>query len=197
MENKAKGDVCERVRAELFAAQDTEYRAFASSLIPTVDKESVIGVRVPFLRKYAKSMSYADAEAFMSSLPHSYLEENYLHAFLISLIGDFERAVLKTELFLPYVDNWAVCDGMRPRIFAKNTDKLISAAEKWIKSDHVYTVRFGIGMLHSYFLGDAFTAEHLHLAANAACDEYYVNMMIAWYFCYRTCKAKGYGACVC
>ena len=178
------------MRSQLFEARDTGYGDFTASLIPTIDKSTVIGVRVPFLRKYAKSMPKEDACAFMQRLPHAYLEENYLHAFLISLSDDYESAISETERFLPYIDNWAVCDGMRPKVFSRNTDRLFEKIKEWIGDRRTYTVRYGVGMLHAYYLGEAFEPSHLALAASASCDDYYINMMIAWYFATALAKQK-------
>ena len=165
----------------LYALQDATYRDFQSALLPTVDKKSVIGVRTPELRSLARTLrgTYGD---FINNLPHKYFEENQLHAFIISDIRDFDSAVLAVNSFLPYVDNWATCDQMSPRVFAKNTDKLLPYIKKWIKSKHTYTVRFGVLCLMRYFLDDRFDTKYADMVANIKSDEYYINMMRAWYF---------------
>ncbi len=162
--------------------QDTAYGDFCSALMPTVERQRVIGVRTPALRKYARFLEPERAEVFLRSLPHGYFEEDNLHAFLIERIGEYERTVAEIERFLPYVDNWATCDSMRPKILKKHTDELYKKVLEWIKSDHTYTVRYALGMLHSYFLDDRFLPEQLALAAGIVSDEYYINMMVAWYF---------------
>lgn len=176
---------------ELFKMQDVKYRDFHKKLIPNVNEERIIGVRTPDLRKFSKTVFKSDEKSeFLNSLPHYYYEENNLHAFLIEQIKDFDEAIEKTEKFLPYIDNWATCDMFRPKIFAKNADKMLFFAEKWIKSEKTYVVRFGLGILHSYFLDERFFPEILQIAASKRSDEYYVKMMIAWFF--ATALAKQY-----
>lgn len=182
--------VIKQIRDDLFSMQDAGYRDFQSRLLPTVDKAAVIGVRVPKLRKYAKGMSSEAAAEFMSALPHKYYEENSLHAFLIERIGEYERTVAELDHFLPYVDNWASCDGMRPKVFKKHTEPLYDKVKEWIKSPHIYTVRYAVGMLHSFFLDDKFSPEHLRLAANVKSGEYYIDMMCAWYFATALSKQR-------
>lgn len=180
----------------LFELQDLSYREFHSKLMPTVPKEKIIGVRTPVLRNFAKEFrKMPDCELFLSTLPHQYYEEDNLHAFLMEYEKNFETLVEKIETFLPYVDNWATCDGMRPKLFQKHKDELIPYVKKWIASEHVYTVRYGVGMLLSYYLDDAFKPEYLEWAANIKSDEYYVKMMIAWYF--ATALAKQYDSAIC
>lgn len=173
----------------LFSMQDLKYRDFHSALMPTVDKEKVIGVRVPALRKFAKSIyGTPEAEEFLHSLPHTYYEENNLHAFLIELNGDYEKTLLLLEEFLPYIDNWATCDMLTPKCFKKHL-----TAEKcieWMNSTHPYTVRFGIEMLMKLFLDEKFSPEYLELVASVKSEHYYVKMMIAWYF--ATALSKQY-----
>ncbi|MBE6644436.1 MAG: DNA alkylation repair protein [Ruminococcaceae bacterium] len=180
-----------KIRESLFALSDLTYRDFSSSLIPTVDKEKVIGVRTPLLRKLTNELygSYAASE-FMLQLPHKYYEENNLHAFLIEKNKDFSECISCIEKFLPYVDNWATCDSMNPKIFSENLDELINYAYKWIDSQHTYTIRYGIGVLMRYFLDDKFTTEYPDKVASVKSSEYYVNMMVAWYF--ATALAKQY-----
>ncbi|MBQ7344052.1 MAG: DNA alkylation repair protein [Clostridia bacterium] len=173
----------EKIIERLFELQDGKYRDFTASLIPNIDKERIIGVRAPVLRKYAKELSKGEGrEAIMSSLPHRYLEEDSLHVFFINEIKDFDTCLGELERFLPYVDNWATCDGLRPRSFPKNTERLIPHIEGWLKSERTYTVRFAIEMLMVYYLGENFEPRLLDMVAGVESDEYYVNMMIAWYF---------------
>lgn len=168
---------------------DEEYREFTAKLTPNIDKESIIGVRVPLLRKLSKKLKNTDvATDFLHSLPHSYLEENHLHGFLIEHSTDFDTAISLLEDFLPYINNWATCDTVRPKILKKHTDKLFQKIKLWLKSDHTYTVRYAIGLLNSFYLDEHFESEHLQLVAGIKSDEYYINMMIAWYFATALCK---------
>lgn len=171
------------VRDRLFVLQDLKYRDFHSKLMPTVEKELVIGVRTPELRKFAKDFSKTDmAEAFLNTLPHKFYEENNLHAFIISENKNYEEVISRLNAFLPFVDNWATCDMMRPKIFAKSKEKLLPEIEKWMQSDKPYTVRFGIEMLMIHFLEAGFDISFPQKVAEIRSDEYYVKMMIAWYF---------------
>ena len=171
------------IRAQLFALQDKEYQVFNSRLMPTLPPETVIGVRVPLLRRLAKQLADTpEAEAFVQCLPHFYYEENALHAFLLESVRDLSAALAATEHFLPYVDNWAVCDSFSPKVFAQHKSELLPAIRHWLGSDQVYTVRYGIGMLMRYYLDDAFQPEYLGWVAAVHSEEYYVNMMRAWYF---------------
>lgn len=181
------------VQEELLSMQDLQYRDFQRKLMPTVDPETVIGVRTPELRKYAKALAKKpEAEAFLKNLPHTYYEENNLHGFLLETVKDYEEAVRLVEEFLPYIDNWATCDMMCPKVFGKHLEKLLPKIREWIRSPETYTIRFGIGMLMRYYLDDAFRPEYLELAASVRSEEYYVNMMTAWYF--ATALAKQYEA---
>ena len=183
------------IRAQLFALQDKEYQVFHSRLMPTLPPETVIGVRVPLLRKLAKQLTDTpEAEVFVQDLPHFYYEENALHAFLLESVRDFGTALAETERFLPYVDNWAVCDSFSPKVFAQHKPELLTAIRRWLGSDQVYTVRYGIGMLMRYYLDDAFSPEYLAWAAAVHSEEYYVNMMRAWYF--ATALAKQWDAAI-
>lgn len=177
----------------LFALQDTSYKAFHEKLIPTVPCETVIGIRTPVLRRfaadYAKTPHAAD---FLATLPHTYYEENNLHAFLIEKIRDFDQALAALEAFLPHIDNWATCDAFAPKVFAKHTEALLPHIESWIASDRTYTVRYGLGTLMRYYLDEHFKPAYLTLAASVRSEEYYVNMMIAWFF--ATALAKQYDA---
>jgi len=173
----------------LYAARDNAYRDFNSALIPNIKNDFFIGVRTPVLRKIAKDMIKSGVVAdFIVQLPHKYFEENQLHAFIISESKDFDTAISETERFLPFVDNWATCDQMSPRVFKKNLSKLLPYVKKWIKSNHVYTVRFGVKTLMQYWLDDNFDEQCANLIANIKSDEYYINMMRAWYF--ATAAAK-------
>jgi 3-methyladenine DNA glycosylase AlkD len=184
-----------KVTEYLFSVQDLKYRDFNSKLIPNIEKDTVIGVRTPLLRNYAKQMiKNGDVSPLLKELPHKYFEENQIHAFIISELKDYGTVIAELERFLPYIDNWATCDQLSPKVFKKNTDKLIDKATEWINSDRTYTIRFGIGIFMQYFLDDKFSEEYLSLIASIRSDEYYVNMMIAWYF--ATALAKQYSSTV-
>lgn len=171
------------IRERLMKLADPKYREFQSKLMPTVRKETVIGVRMPEIRKLAKELNGTEAsQEFLRSPKHTYYDENTLHISLINLEKDFNRALAETEAFLPYIDNWAVCDMLNPKVFSKNTDCLYRKILLWIKSDAPYTVRFGIGMLMGYFLDERFDDKYLKLVSEIKSDEYYVNMMSAWFF---------------
>lgn len=171
------------VEAELFKLQDKKYQALQINIVPNVDKEKIIGVRVPEIRKLAKKYKDDDSvNIFLKELPHKYYDENLLHGLIISEIKDYDRCIEEAQKFLPYVDNWAVCDTMSPKVFAKNKDKLIIKIEKWIKSSKLYTCRFGIRMLMNHFLKDDYKKEYLELPAAIHTDEYYLKMMIAWFY---------------
>ena len=183
--------ILDEIRNELFKMQDIAYRDFNSKLIPTVDKSLFIGVRTPELRKYAKQLAKReDIEEFLHSLPHKYFDENQLHAFIVSEIKDFKSCVDRVNEFLPHIDNWATCDQLSPKVFKKNHKELIAYIKEWLKSDKVYTIRFGIGMLMEHFLDEDFDIMYPDTVSNIRSDEYYVNMMIAWYF--ATALAKRY-----
>lgn len=169
----------------LFALKDENYRRFHAKLIPDIPIDNIIGVRTPVLRKYAKEVAkLPEANIFLESLPHSYYEENNLHGALLSLlypknIIDFMEQL---ERFLPYVDNWATCDMLSPKIFKKHLPYVYERVQKWLQSDAVYTIRFGIVTLLGFYLDNAFEPEMLQLVANVRSEEYYVNMAVAWYF---------------
>ncbi len=170
---------------KLFELQDLRYKEFHAKLMPTVDKDLVIGVRVPKLRKLAKSLSGTkEAEEFLARLPHKYYEENNLHAFLVEGIKDFDTAIYEVERFLPYIDNWATCDMFYPKVLGKNEERLMEKICEWITSCEVYAVRYAIGLL----MRMDFTKEKMDMAARVRSEEYYVNMMIAWYFATALCK---------
>ena len=187
--------VTDRISEQLNALQDTDYRDFQSKLLPTVEAGSMIGVRTPALRKMAKELA-KDPEIgdFLRDLPHRLFEENQLHAFIVSGTKDFETCMEQTERFLPYIDNWATCDQFSPAVFKKHREKLMPYIREWIRSGKTYTVRFGIGMLMQHYLDEDFDPEYPELAAGAGSEEYYVNMMIAWYF--ATALAKQYDAVI-
>lgn len=175
----------------LFGRQDLAYQAFQSKLIPTVDPKTVIGVRMPALRQLAKELARTPlAGDFLRQLPHRYYEENNLHGLLISSIPDYDAAVAALEEFLPHVDNWATCDLLSPRAFRNHPPELPEQIRRWVGDPHPYTVRFGLGMLMSFYLDGAFRPEYLDLAAGVRREEYYVKMMVAWYF--ATALAKQY-----
>ena len=167
------------IEEQLFALQDTRYRDFHKGLVPGMPDSYIIGVRMPALRLLANEV---DAERLLSTLPHRYYEENQLHAIVLSGIKDYGRCMAEVERFLPYVDNWAVCDGLRPKCFAKHTNELLPYIRRWMASEHEYTVRFGIGILEAFYLGKAFSREQLQWVAAIEREEYYIRMMQAWYF---------------
>ena len=181
----------QQIREELFRLQDTEYRDFQKKLIPTADPDAVIGVRTPELRKYAAQLvKNEEVSEFLSDLPHRYFDENQLHAFIVSEIRDFDRCVREVIRFLPYVDNWATCDQMSPKVFRKHRSELLPHIREWMDSGETYTVRFGIGMLMQHFLDGDFRPEYPEWVARIRSGEYYINMMVAWYF--ATALAKQY-----
>lgn len=189
--DKRLSGVKNEVLKRLYAAQDIAYRDFQSALLPTVDGSCVIGVRTPVLRAMALEIIKGGAlDDFIGALPHRFFEENQLHAFIISELRDFDVAAHAVDDFLPFVDNWATCDQMSPKVFAKSPDKLLPYIKRWIKSKHVYTVRFGVLCLMRYFLDDLFDTKYADMVAGIKTDEYYINMMRAWYF--ATAAAKQY-----
>ena len=179
------------IKNHLFSLQDKEYRDFQVKLIPGKSIDSMIGVRTPEIRKYAKSLiKENNYQSFLKELPHQYFDEDQLHAFILSEIKDYEECINSINEFLPYVDNWATCDQLSPKILKKNKDKLLKEIKKWLKSKETYTIRFGIGMLMKYYLDKDFKVEYLELVSKIRSKEYYVNMMIAWFF--ATALAKQY-----
>lgn len=171
------------ISEQLFALQDTEYQMFQSKLMPAIPPETVIGVRTPLLRKLAKELAGTpQAEEFLHSLPHRYYEENNLHAFLIEQIRDYDTVLAETETFLPYIDNWATCDCFCPKVFAKHKAELLSSIRRWLNSGKLYPVRYAMGMLMRYYLDEGFRPEYLAWVAGVHSEEYYLNMMRAWYF---------------
>ena len=167
----------------LFDKQDIKYRDFQAPLFPNIAKERMIGVRTPELKKLAKELlNSGKANKFIETLPHRYFDENQLHAFIISLIKDYQTCLKEVDKFLLYVDNWGTCDQLSPKVFAKHKDELISSIKKWLQSKHTYTVRFAIGMLMQHYLDESFEEEYMKIVASIKSEEYYVNMMISWYF---------------
>lgn len=184
--------IVDEIRNRLFELADAEYRDFQCSLIPTVERERFIGVRTPELRAYASKLKKrSDTNDFLKDLPHKYFDENQLHAFIISSVKDYAECLRAVNEFLPCVDNWATCDQMSPAVFRKHKAELIGEVYRWIDSGKTYTVRFGIKMLMAHYLDDDFKPEYLQ-KANAQSDEYYINMMVAWYF--ATALAKQYNS---
>ena len=177
------------IEERLFELQDLKYRDFHRGLVPTAAEGYVIGVRMPQLRQLAKEI---DKTTFLEVLPHKYYEENQLHAILLSGMKDYDECLRQVERFLPYVDNWATCDGLRPRCFTKHTSDVLAHVRQWLASDYEYTVRFGIGVLEAFFLDKAFHPEQLQMVAAIRREEYYIRMMQAWYF--ATALAKQWDA---
>lgn len=188
-----KTEAVKRIQEHLFALGDEGYREFSAKLTPNIAIEKIIGVRTPALRAYAKEIAGTDeAREFLCALPHEYYDENNLHGFLIERMKDFDETVEALDRFLPYVDNWATCDLCSPKVFKKHHDELLPHIERWLDSGETYAVRFGIGMLLSNYLDEHFLISHLERIASIRSDEYYINMMIAWYF--ATALAKRYEA---
>lgn len=172
-----------KLQKQLYEIGDEKYAQFQSKLTPGIDSELFIGVRVPVLRKFAKEfIKLEEAKSFLNELPHKYYDENMLHGLLISEMKDFDEIVVNLDRFLPYVDNWAVCDIMSPKKLKKDKTKLCENIKKWIKSKHLYTCRFGIEMLMSFYLDEDFKPEYLEMVSTIQSNEYYLNMMIAWFF---------------
>ena len=180
------------IQDRLFELQDKKYRDMQIKIIPTVNPDTIIGVRTPDLRRLAKELLKGDYKSFINDLPHKYFDENQLHAFIISGIKDYDECLDCFNKFLPYIDNWETCDQQSPKVFNKNVnkDKVLKEIKKWIKSKNTYTIRFGIGMLMRNYLDKDFKPEYLELVSNIKSKEYYVNMMIAWFF--ATALAKQY-----
>ncbi len=187
--------IIDEITNKLFSLQDTNYREFQTKLIPTVDRKSIIGVRTPDLRSLAKEMAKKEnIDEFLQALPHKYFDEDQLHAFIISGINDYECCVRKVNSFLPSINNWATCVQMSPKVFRRHKHELLSEIIRWIDSGETYTVRFGVGMLMEHFLDEDFEERFLKMAADVRSDEYYVSMMVAWFF--ATALAKQYDAAI-
>ena len=180
----------DKVRGLLFEEADPEYKEFTYKLTPGLDKDKMIGVRFPALNKICKQLSEDERRQYMTKLPHIYFEENNLHSVIISHIKDEDECIAAIEAFLPYINNWSTCDTISPAVFKKHKQKLIVKIKEWVKSDRVYTVRVGVLMLMKFFLNEDFKPEYNDLVAGIRSDEYYVNMMCAWYF--ATALAKQY-----
>ena len=181
------------IQERLNALRDEKNAAFLARLIPNLPPESILGARTPDLRRLARELrGTEEAARFLEALPHRLFEENQLHAFLIAEIRDYERCLREVERFLPFVDNWATCDGLRPKVFQKHRAELIEEVKRWLASGDTYTVRFGLGMLMTHWLDAEFRPEFLDWAAAVRSEEYYVRMMLAWYF--ATALAKQYEA---
>ena len=181
------------ITGELYALRDERYADFQRRLLPTLPSESIVGVRTPALKALAKRLCHEpEADTFLATLPHCLFEENQLHAFLISAERDIDHCIALVDAFLPYVDNWATCDQLSPRV--KHTDDVLTHVRRWLASEHEYTVRFGIGMLEAYFLDKAFRREQLQWVAAIGREEYYIKMMQAWYF--ATALAKQWDASI-
>ena len=190
-ENMNKTTIITNVQTRLFELQDLKYRDFHAKLMPTVNKEKIIGVRTPALRVFAKKYGKTDeAKEYLQILPHQYYEENNLHGLLIEQIKDYDTCLEELKRFLPYIDNWATCDMLAVRVVKKHLDRFIDEVYRWMESDHAYTIRFGISMLMRYYLEDAFQMVYPEKVAQIRSEEYYVNMMRAWYF--ATALAKQY-----
>ncbi len=185
--------IVDEIRDELMKLQDLKYRDMQIKIIPSVEADAIIGVRTPELRKLAKQFAKReDVSDFLNELPHKYFDENQLHAFIISEMKDYEACMAELEKFLPYVNNWATSDQMSPKVFKKNRKDLLKHVNKWIKSKKTYTIRYGVGMLMEHFLDEDFDLKYPEKVSKLRSDEYYVNMMIAWYF--ATALAKQYEA---
>lgn len=189
------------IKERIYELREEEYAEFHSKLMPTVAPEKVLGVRTPLLRKLAKELAKQatvslkdkkDLEIFLNKLPHDYYEEDNLHAFLIEMIKDYDECMEEIDRFLPYVDNWATCDSMSPKVFKKNTERLEEKIKIWLAGEQIYTIRFGVKMLMTHFLDSKFDTKYLDMVVSIDSKEYYVNMMIAWYF--ATALAKQYEA---
>ena len=171
------------IQSRLYELRDERYADFQRRLLPTVKPEAVIGVRTPMLRRFAKELRQSgEAQVFLDALPHRLFDENQLHVLILSAEGDYETALREVERFLPYIDNWATCDQLVPKAFARHRDRLFGEVVRWTKSEAEYTIRFGIKMLMSHYLDDLFRPEMPHLVAVVRREEYYIRMMQAWYF---------------
>ena len=185
----------EEIRAELFRLRDEKYRDFQCRLLPTVEPDAIIGVRTPALRACAKELlKRGDVSGFLNDLPHRFFDEDQLHAFIVSGIRDYERCLEEVCRFLPYVNNWATCDQMSPKVFKKHRSELLEHIRAWIGSSHTYSVRFGVGMLMEHFLDEDFDPSYPDMVAGIRSEEYYVKMMTAWYF--ATALAKRFDAVI-
>ena len=181
------------IQKELFSLQDKEYMKFLSKLTPNISEDTIIGVRIPEIRKLAKKLvKNNEYEDFLKELPHKYYDENLLHGAIISESKDFEKCIKLLDNFLPFVDNWAVCDTISPKIFKKYKKELIEKIKEWSQSDKTYTCRFGVEMLMTHFLDEDFKKEYLEMVADIHSDEYYVKMVVAWFFATALAKQWDY-----
>ena len=179
----------------LYDLSDSQYADLSRKTIPSIDPSLVIGVRTPALRSFAKELNGSDfASEFLKNLPHKYFEENQMHAFLLSLDKDFDRCITNVNLFLPYVDNWATCDQMNPAVFKKHHKELLKFVDRWIKSKDIYAIRFAIKALMDHFLEDDFDPKYMELVSGISSEEYYIRMMVAWYF--ATALAKQHDSAI-
>ena len=185
-------NIKEEIREKLLSLADEKYRDFHSALMPETEKEKIIGVRAPVIKKLAKEyFSRPDINEFLSDLPHRYYEENNLHSFIICLIKDYDKCLSEFTKFIPFIDNWATCDSSKPKVFLKNSDKIYPEIKKWLSSEDIYAVRVGIvTLMDKVFLEDNFRKEHTDLISSLETDEYYIHMAVAWYF--ATALAKQY-----
>ena len=182
-----------KIQKELFSRQDKEYMKFLSKLTPNVSEDTIIGVRIPEIRKLAKKLvKNNEYEDFLKELPHKYYDENLLHGAIISENKDFENCIELLDNFLPFIDNWAVCDTISPKIFKKHKKELIEKVKEWSQSDKTYTCRFGVEMLMTHFLDEDFKKEYLEMVANIHSEEYYVKMVVAWFFATALAKQWDY-----
>ncbi len=183
------------IQKELFELQDISYGDFQAKLVPNIPRELLIGVRVPEARKLAKRLAKEpEASEFLKDLPHKYYDENILHALLISEMKDYDACIVAIDEYLPYIDNWAVCDILSPKIFKEHKTSLLEKIKEWSASDKTYTCRFGLEMLMSYFLDNDFKPDYLEITTSVHSEEYYVRMMIAWFF--ATALAKQWDASI-
>ena len=185
------GSVMDNIQKKLFQLQDVGYGDFHSKLMPNIAREKIIGIRVPVLRRFVKELSEAEKKNFLQQLPHNYYEENNLHGLIIMESRDYGSCIGELERFLPYIDNWATCDMLRPKILRKHLPELLEKIYQWLSSEDTYTVRLAIGFLMSFYLDDGtYQREYLAKVAEVSSQEYYVRMMVAWYF--ATALAKQY-----
>lgn len=181
------------IREELLELKNESNADFQAKLMPGIARETVLGIKIPILRTVEKKYrNTVESEKFIKELPHKYFDENLLHGIFISNLNDYDRVIEELEQFFPYIDNWAVCDTIRPKAFKKHKAELLTKIREWISSEKTYTIRFGIEMLMTYYLDESFEDEYLELVAGVRSEEYYVNMMIAWYF--ATALAKQWDA---
>lgn len=179
----------QKIYIKLYNNRDIKYKEFTSSLIPNIDKKNIIGVRIPVIRKMAKDMYKSnDYQSFIDDLPHKYLEENILHSCILSLYDDIDDLIIELDKYLPFVDNWSVCDTIKPKIFKNNLEKVYNKIKEWVVSNETYKIRYGIVALLNYYLDEGFSEEYNNLVLSIKSEDYYVNMAIAWYFSFALIK---------